>query len=108
MASGKLSSSHSVGCSLMFLPGVTEINVGVVRAIMTLHMIACFAFSFMLLSAVILPEVKRHTVWYSFCLSWIFFTLSYSLLSFGGQQFNGRADGLCAAQAVMVHTAPFL
>ncbi|KAH6880228.1 hypothetical protein BKA70DRAFT_1447512 [Coprinopsis sp. MPI-PUGE-AT-0042] len=61
----------------------------------------------MVFSAILFAStVKRHPIWFNFCLSFIVFSLSYSLLAFApGQQ--GR-DGVCIAQAAMVYAVPFL
>jgi hypothetical protein len=65
----------------------------------------------MVFSAILFAStVKRHPIWFNFCLSFIVFSLSYSLLAFAGQQ--GQEDvtkgGVCIAQAAMVYAAPFL
>ncbi|EFI26737.1 hypothetical protein CC1G_15661 [Coprinopsis cinerea okayama7 len=87
---------------------VAESNVALVRVFIILQMIGCFSFAFMIFSALVFPSVRRHPVWYNFCLSWVMFSLSYSLLSFAGQQFTLSSQTICKAQAAMVYAAPFL
>ncbi|KAH6901220.1 hypothetical protein BKA70DRAFT_1309898 [Coprinopsis sp. MPI-PUGE-AT-0042] len=83
-----------------------------VRVFITLQLTGCFAFAFMVFSAILFAStVKRHPIWFNFCLSFIVFSLSYSLLAFapGRQQRNeAPSEGVCIAQAVMVYAAPFL
>ncbi|KAH6901207.1 hypothetical protein BKA70DRAFT_1388432 [Coprinopsis sp. MPI-PUGE-AT-0042] len=82
-----------------------------VRVFITLQLTGCFAFAFMVFSAILFAStVKRHPIWFNFCLSFIVFSLSYSLLAFapGQQGRDGAPEGVCIAQAAMVYAAPFL
>ncbi|KAH6908796.1 hypothetical protein BKA70DRAFT_252961 [Coprinopsis sp. MPI-PUGE-AT-0042] len=83
-------------------------NHVLVRVFVILQLLGCFAFAFMVFSALVFPSVKRHPIWYNFCASWIIFSLSYSLLSFAGQQQTQRTHNVCVAQAAMVYAAPFI
>ncbi|TFK25327.1 hypothetical protein FA15DRAFT_590696 [Coprinopsis marcescibilis] len=85
-----------------------ETSVGLVHVFVILHMMGCFAFVLMVFSALAFPKVKRHPIWYNFCLAWVVFSLSYALLSFGGQQFSTPSRSLCITQAALVYAAPFL
>ncbi|KAH6880183.1 hypothetical protein BKA70DRAFT_1344053 [Coprinopsis sp. MPI-PUGE-AT-0042] len=77
-----------------------------------LHLIGCFIFAFMLVSAILFAStVKRHPIWYNFCLSFIVSSLPYSLLAFVGEREDPLElpkRRLCIAQAVLIYAAPFL
>lgn len=79
-----------------------------VRVFVTLQLLGCFAFALMVFSALVFPSVKRHPIWYNFCMSWIIFSLSYCLLAFAGQQHTPQTRNVCIAQAAMVYAAPFI
>ncbi|KAH6901242.1 hypothetical protein BKA70DRAFT_691382 [Coprinopsis sp. MPI-PUGE-AT-0042] len=83
-----------------------------VRVFLALQLTGCFIFVVMFASALVFAStVKRHPIWFSFCLSFIIFSFSYSLLVFtGGQQDASELamQGVCRAQAALIYAAPFL
>ncbi|TFK41760.1 hypothetical protein BDQ12DRAFT_733211 [Crucibulum laeve] len=81
-------------------------NEALVRAFIGLQLAGAFSFLLMVGSALVLKSVKRHAIWFSFCISWIIFGLSYTLLSFAGRQFSTPSFGLCVTQAALVYSAP--
>ena len=79
---------------------------------LALQLTGCGVFLFMVLTALIFrSSVTRHPVWYNFCLSFIVYTLSYSLLVFSRKR-NDPSElvktDICIGQAVLVYAAPFL
>lgn len=63
--------------------------------------------SFILLNVFVARRtVKRHPVFISFCFTWMLFSLSYTLLAYGGQPMTPTPNfELCLAQAGMIHGA---
>jgi len=60
-----------------------------------------------LLTAVINRNITRSKTWYSFCISWTISCISYTLLTFAGQQTEMRPDyALCLIQGGLVYAAP--
>jgi len=63
-----------------------------------------------LTTALLSPKIKRHSTWYSFCASWIASTISYTLLTFAGEQTAVDQPGfdLCLIQSGLLYAAPAL
>ncbi|KAF8908498.1 hypothetical protein CPB84DRAFT_1766772, partial [Gymnopilus junonius] len=59
-----------------------------------------------LVTAALSRNVNRLSTWYSFCMSWIISTFSYSLLSLTGQQLTEPNFGLCFTQALLIYSVP--
>lgn len=54
-------------------------------------------------------RINRHPVWYNFCVSWVVFGVSFSLLTLCGEQFKFEPrKRVCFVQAGLVYAAPFL
>ncbi|EDR06694.1 uncharacterized protein LACBIDRAFT_328614 [Laccaria bicolor S238N-H82] len=54
-------------------------------------------------------RINRHPVWYNFCVSWVIFGVSFSLLTLCGEQFKFEPrKRVCFIQAGLVYAAPFL
>ncbi|KAK1224875.1 hypothetical protein PQX77_012186 [Marasmius sp. AFHP31] len=59
------------------------------------------------LLAAFISSVKRYGSWYSFMVSWVISSISYTLLFFGGQLKEHKPPlGLCMAQASLIYAAP--
>lgn len=62
-----------------------------------------------LLTVLLSSRVRRHTVWTSFCVTWIISVVSYCLLLIAGQQTGAQPNPtLCLIQASMIYGAPVL
>ncbi|KAF8157154.1 hypothetical protein B0H34DRAFT_489351 [Crassisporium funariophilum] len=85
-------------------------DIALVDTFVTLQIAGAVGFALIVLSASISSNAKRHPVWFSFCISWIVFGLSYSLLVFSGQQYDSPAGGskVCITQAALVYATPIL
>ncbi|PPQ87947.1 hypothetical protein CVT25_001132, partial [Psilocybe cyanescens] len=83
-------------------------SIPFVTAFLVLQLSGATIFAFVVLSACIFREAKRHPIWFSFCISWIAFGLSYSLLLLTGQQFKKPARVPCTIQSSLIYAAPFL
>ncbi|KAH9477545.1 hypothetical protein JR316_0009767 [Psilocybe cubensis] len=82
-----------------------------VTAFLVLQLSGAGIFALVVFSALIFrTAAKRHPIWFSFCISWIVFGVSYALLLVAGQQFRRPAPerALCTVQAASVYAAPFL
>lgn len=83
------------------------------RVFLALQLTGCAVFVFMLITALVFRStIKRSPVWYNFCLSFVTFSLSYSLLLFTGEKSDPAqpilGTGVCIGQAALVYGAPFL
>ncbi|KDR72762.1 hypothetical protein GALMADRAFT_229023 [Galerina marginata CBS 339.88] len=86
---------------------VQAINVAGVRAFIVLNLIGGIGMLLVLLTAILSRRVKRLSTWYSFCFSWILSSISYSLLSFAGQQTTSTPSyWLCYIQAALIYSMP--
>lgn len=86
----------------------SERNVAFVDAFLALHLTGAVLFLLIILSTVLLPGGKRHPIFFSFCLSWIVFGLSYSFLLLCGQQFKRPTRIVCTIQAALIYSSPLL
>ncbi|KAF8198472.1 hypothetical protein BJ912DRAFT_26969 [Pholiota molesta] len=87
---------------------VSERNIAFVDAFLALQLSGAALFSLIVLSACLARGTKRHPIFYSFCISWIVFGISYSLLLFAGQQFKRPGRIICTIQAALIYASPFL
>ncbi|KAF9479873.1 hypothetical protein BDN70DRAFT_661831 [Pholiota conissans] len=87
---------------------VSERNIAIVDAFLALQLSGAGLFSLIVLSAWLTKGTKRHPIFYSFCLSWIVFGVSYALLLFSGQQFKHPGRVVCTIQASLIYASPFL
>ncbi|KAI0337239.1 hypothetical protein BDW22DRAFT_1433464 [Trametopsis cervina] len=64
----------------------------------------------MLVTALASKRVNRHVTWLNFCITWIIYVISYTLLLYSGHQFSEEppAFALCLTQAALVYGAPVL
>lgn len=87
-----------------------DLHPRLVQAFIALQIIGGSVFILVVLSALVAQRRggSRHITFFSFCFSWIVFCLSYSLLSFAGQQLAlpGPDHGLCLVQSAFVYAAP--
>ncbi|KAF8641803.1 hypothetical protein AX16_009784 [Volvariella volvacea WC 439] len=58
----------------------------------------------MMLLAIISRSIYRHASWYSFCVAWILYSFSYSLLAFTGRPQSAQS-GLCTFQTALIYSA---
>ncbi|KDR72763.1 hypothetical protein GALMADRAFT_229024 [Galerina marginata CBS 339.88] len=73
-----------------------------------LQISGAIAFVLVVLSACIFRGAKRHPIWFSFCISWIAFGVSYAFLLFAGQQYKRPTHIPCTIQAALIYAAPYL
>ncbi|PPQ76148.1 hypothetical protein CVT26_011798, partial [Gymnopilus dilepis] len=89
-------------------PSIDE-STSLVNVFLALQISGAAAFGLTVLSACIFRGVKRHPIWFSFCISWVHFGLSYSFLLFAGQQYRPSPAHIpCIIQAGLIYSAPFL
>lgn len=79
-----------------------------IRAFMTLFFIGGIGNLAMLLTAVFSAKVPRNLTWMNFCVTWIIFSLSYTLLFIANQLHGEPAFPLCLTQAALIYGAPIL
>ncbi|KAF9561180.1 hypothetical protein CPC08DRAFT_707612 [Agrocybe pediades] len=91
------------------MPSVKN-DTALIDAFLVLQITGAVAFAIIVLSACIFRQnAKRHPIWFSFCVSWILFGISYSFLLFAGQQFKLSPKRIpCTIQAGLVYAAPYL
>src|SRR6266498_1561310 len=83
------------------------INVNGVRAFLALNFVGGIGLLLVIVTAIFSPNVKRLPTWFSFCASWIFSCISYTLLTLAGQQFTTHPSyPLCFTQAALVYAVP--
>lgn len=86
-----------------------DTHARVVEAFMIMQISGGAGLFIILATAVFSRNVHRYTTWYSFCASWAFSCISYSLLAFSGQQTRTMPDfNLCVVQAALIYAAPVL
>jgi len=84
-------------------------NPSLVRTFVVVQLLGGVGISIILLTALISHRVRRHSTWISFCVSWIIYVLSYTLLTFAGRQLGPQPErGLCIIQSGMIYAAPVL
>jgi len=84
-----------------------SINVKGVRAFVALNFVGGIGLLLVVVTAIFSPNVKRLPTWFSFCASWIFSCISYTLLTSAGQQLTAHPSyPLCFAQAALVYAVP--
>jgi len=79
-----------------------------VGAYIALQMACTMAFLVIVLTAAFSSRVIRHPTWFSFCLSWALWGVSFSLLFYAGQQTHLTSRTLCIIQSALAYTMPFL
>lgn len=85
----------------------TSLNLSAIRTFIALNFAGGFGLLVVILTAFFSPNVTRVPTWYNFCASWIFSCISYTLLTFGGQQItDSPTRSLCFAQAVLIYAVP--
>lgn len=78
-----------------------------VTAFVALQLLGAGGLILVVLTAVFCKHIKRWPTWYSFCFSWIISSLSYSLLTIGGQQYQDPPNAtLCLIQAAGIYASP--
>ncbi len=79
-----------------------------VDAFIALHLFGASGFILiMILIELLERENARHPAWWSFCMSWVVFGVSYSVLSLAGMQFSPQPNQtLCTIQAGLIYAAP--
>ncbi|KAJ3921938.1 hypothetical protein F5877DRAFT_75696 [Lentinula edodes] len=95
-----------------------------IKAFISLQLLGALCFFLVTITAAFSSRVKRYATWYSFCVSWIISSLSYSLLLIvdayaGAQGFHRdshfdvgsmewKAKRACTVQAALVYATPVL
>ncbi|TEB31054.1 hypothetical protein FA13DRAFT_1733013 [Coprinellus micaceus] len=78
-----------------------------VSAFIALQLIGAGGLLIVVFTAAACKNIKRWPTWYSFCGSWIFSSLCYSLLTLAGQQYRQPPNTtICLIQAATVYAAP--
>ena len=78
-----------------------------IRIFISLQLFGLFGVAIMLATVLFFRGPLRHPTWISFALSWIIFTVSYTLLFFAGQLAGPEPDYyLCLIQASMIYAVP--
>ena len=85
-----------------------ERNAAIGVAFFTLQLIGAALFVLIIISASRFCNTKRHPIFFSFCISWIVFSISYALLLLSGQPFHTPEPTLCTIQAALCYAAPIL
>ena len=84
-------------------------SIALIDAFLVLQISGAVAFAFIVFSACLFRDAKRHLIWFSFCISWMFFGVSYSFLLFAGQQYKTKPARIpCTIQAGLIYAAPYL
>lgn len=82
-------------------------NKAGVFAFVALNLAGGVGLVLVLITAALSRKVKRTPTWYSFCFSWIFYAVSYSLLFLAGEQTNPTPPySLCSTQAALIYALP--
>lgn len=72
-----------------------------------LNLVGGLGMVLMLITAAMSAKVKRLPTWYSFCVSWVISTVSYSLLFISAEQFTGTPlFYVCYVQASLIYSLP--
>lgn len=78
-----------------------------VRAFVALNLAGGIGLVLVLITAALSRTAKRTPTWYSFCFSWVFYAVSYSLLFLAGEQTNPTPiNSLCSTQAALIYALP--
>lgn len=78
-----------------------------VLAFVALNLAGGVGLVLVLITAALSRKVKRNPTWYSFCFSWVFYAVSYSLLFLAGEQTNPTPPySLCSTQAALIYALP--
>ena len=93
-----------------------QVSQSIIRAFATLELMGAAGMTLIFATALLSPQVKRCSTWYTFCVSWIVSCLSYSLLFFRNHfklngsllDSDGGVEGVCVAQAALVYSVPTL
>jgi hypothetical protein len=84
-----------------------SMNVVGVRAFVALNFVGGIGLLMVILTALLSPNVRRLPTWYNFCASWVVSCISYTLLTFGGQQTTPTPSyPLCSMQAALIYAVP--
>ncbi len=84
-----------------------SMNVVGVRAFVVLNFVGGIGLLIVILAALLSPNVRRLPTWYNFCASWVVSCVSYTLLTFGGQQAAPEpSHNLCSMQAALIYAVP--
>ncbi|KAF5380783.1 hypothetical protein D9757_007106 [Collybiopsis confluens] len=88
-----------------------------VKVFVALQFIGAALFLAVMLTAALTPRVRRYATWYTFCISWILSSLSYTLVIVINAYSNGsnsdllvgsRAWEVCLTQAALMYASPIL
>ncbi|KAI0752272.1 hypothetical protein BC629DRAFT_1214931 [Irpex lacteus] len=80
------------------------------KIFVTFHIIGGLGNLLMLITAIASRRVSRHVTWINFCVTWVIFAISYTLLFYAGRQFSEAEPSfpLCLTQAGLIYGAPVL
>lgn len=83
-------------------------DAALVSVYIAFQMAGTLGFLVIVLTAALSSRVMRHPTWFSFCLSWATWGVSFSLLFYARQQTQLTSHTLCIVQSALVYTMPFL
>ncbi|KAF8198473.1 hypothetical protein BJ912DRAFT_951501 [Pholiota molesta] len=85
----------------------TNFNKDGIYAFIVLNLVGGLGMVLMLITAAMSAKVKRLPTWYSFCVSWVISTVSYSLLFISAEQFTDTPlFYVCYIQASLIYSLP--
>jgi hypothetical protein len=78
-----------------------------VKVFISFHLFGLFGTLIILVTVLCSRSIQRHATWFSFAISWIISTVSYSLLFWGGSLAKKKPPyTLCLIQGIMIYAAP--
>ncbi|THU77003.1 hypothetical protein K435DRAFT_878435 [Dendrothele bispora CBS 962.96] len=85
-------------------------NLSIVHTFIALQLVGGIGMALIALTTLLSSSTKRNGTWYSFCVSWVIFSLSFCLLFFAGEQTvydkETPSYGLCLTQAALIYSTP--
>lgn len=86
---------------------IADDNTTLINVFVAFQIAGASIWLLILLTAAFSSQVVRHPTWFSFCLSWITWGVSFLLLFFAGQQRSSTPQRtVCVAQAALVYAMP--
>ncbi|GLB38953.1 hypothetical protein LshimejAT787_0601150 [Lyophyllum shimeji] len=78
-----------------------------IKTFISFHLFGLFGMLIVLATVLCSRSISRHSTWYSFVISWIISTTSYTLLFWGGNLIGPEPPYiLCLMQGILIYSAP--